>query len=70
MTHSGQIHSHLQSKQKYKISSSVCSMQFFFEGMLLNISVFDSLEAASLFAPLSTGPLSIPLSIPKELVLL
>jgi len=25
MTHSGQMHSHLQSKQKYRISSSGCS---------------------------------------------
>ena len=31
MTHSGQIHSHLHVKQKYKISSSTCSAQFFLE---------------------------------------
>jgi hypothetical protein len=32
ITHSGQIHSHLQSKQKYSNSSSPCSGQFFFIG--------------------------------------
>lgn len=29
MMHSGQTHSHLQSKQKYRISSSGCSPQTF-----------------------------------------
>jgi hypothetical protein len=31
MTHSGQIHSHLHVKQKYKISSSICYPQVLFD---------------------------------------
>lgn len=31
MTHSGQIHSHLQVKQKYMMSSSMCSPHVFFD---------------------------------------
>lgn len=35
MTHSGQMHSHLQVKQKYMMSSSMCSPQVFFDEMPL-----------------------------------
>ena len=46
--HSGQIHSHLQSKQKYKIYSSGCSPQLFLLDMPLKSSEFEVLAGAGL----------------------
>lgn len=48
ITHSGQMHSHLQSKQKYRIYSSWCSPQIFLDEMPWKISLVVTLDLAPL----------------------